>query len=471
MIRALAIAFFPILILAQGVDFEAWFTGQTLRFDYFHSGIATEEHISLDQVRLEGPWPGSRTRLIDDTNRGKFLFEVVDPASGQVLYSRGFSSIFGEYETTGEAHQGIWGSYHESQRFPEPKQPVRLVLKKRQDDGSFATFHSRDVDPRSRFVDRSAITPTGKVWSLFENGPAAEKMDLLVLGDGYTKKELKQFHKDAEYLMGILFDTEPFRSRKSDFNVWAIDVPTTETGISNPRAGIWRDNLLGCSYNSMDSDRYVLTCANRTVRDISAQAPYDATIILVNDRKYGGGGIYNLYTTAATQSNQAPYLVVHEFGHSFGSLGDEYYTSPTAYEDFNPPGVEPWEPNITALLDPTRLKWWHLMDADTPVPTPWNKVVYDSASYAYQEKRNALRAAGASEEAMEALFAEVKSITKPMLEAEEYFGKVGAFEGAGYEPQGLYRPEVDCIMFSRNRSDFCRVCVESIERVIDLYAK
>lgn len=469
--RALAIILLPALILAQGIDFNAWFTGQTLRWDYFHSGIATEEHISPDQVRLEGPWPGSRTQLIDNTNLGKYLFEVVDPASGQVLYSRGFASIYGEYETTGPAHAGIWGSIHESQRFPEPKQPVQLVLKKRQDDGLFAAFHSTEVDPQSRFVDRSAITPVGKVWSLFENGPPAEKVDLLVLGDGYTKKELKQFHRDVERLMGILFDTEPYRSRKDDFNVWAIDVVAAESGISNPRKGVWRDNPLGCSYNSMDSDRYVLTYANRTVRDISAQAPYDAVAILVNDRKYGGGGIFNLYTTAATGSNQAPYLIVHELGHSFGGLADEYYTSPTAYEEFNPPGVEPWEPNITALLDPTRLKWWHLMDSDTPVPTPWGKATYDSASYAYQEKRNALREAGASEEAMEELFAEVKNITKPMLEADEYYGKVGAFEGAGYEPVGLYRPELDCIMFSRNKSDFCRVCAEAIERVIDLYAK
>ena len=388
-----------------------------------------------------------------------------------LLYSRGFASIYGEYETTGPAHQGIWGSVHESQRYPEPKQPVRLVLKKRQPDGTFATFHTTEVDPQSRFVDRSVIAPRGKVWSLFENGPPAVKVDFLVLGDGYTKKELKQFHKDVERLMGILFNTEPYRSRKDDFNVWAIDVPAAESGISNPRKGVWRDNPLGCSYNSMDSDRYVLTYANRAVRDISAQAPYDAVVILVNDRKYGGGGIFNLYTTAATQSNQAPYLIVHELGHSFGGLADEYYTSPTAYEEFNPPGVEPWEPNITALLDPTRLKWWHLMESDTPVPTPWGKAAYDSASYAYQEKRTALREAGASEEAMEELFAEVKSITQPMLEADEYYGKVGAFEGAGYEPVGLYRPEIDCIMFSRNRSAFCRVCAEAIERVIDLYVK
>jgi hypothetical protein len=455
--------------LAQ--SFSAFFTGQTLRFDYLHSGIAAEEHISLDEVCLEGPWPGSRAHLLDETNLGKFMFEVVDTASGQIIYSRGFASIYGEWETTGEAREGVWRSFHESQRFPEPKAPVRLILNKRGEDGAFHPFYTTVVDPQSRFVDRSAIAPQGKVWSLFENGPATTKVDLLFLGDGYTKKERRQFHKDVERLAANLFETEPFKARKADFNVRAIDLAAAESGISNPRAGVWRDSPLGCSFNSFDSDRYVLTYANRAVRDIAAQAPYDAMVVLFNDRKYGGGGIFNLYATAATQSNQAPYLVVHEFGHSFAGLADEYYTSDVAYEDFNPPGIEPSEPNITALLDPKQLKWWHLMDTDTPVPTSWNQAAYDSASYAYQEKRRKLRAEGASEEVMEALFAENKSITKPLLEAEPYFGKVGAFEGAGYQAKGLYRPEVDCIMFSRNPTSFCRVCADAIERIIDLYAE
>jgi len=459
------------LALGLGQSFDTYFTGQTLRFDYYHSGIATEEHISLDQVRLEGPWPGSHAHLVDDTNLGRYLFQVVDSASGQVIYSRGFASIYGEWETIGEAKEGIWRSLHESQRFPEPRKPVRLILNKRGDDGAFHPTYTGLVDPQTRFVNRSSIAPQGKVWKLFENGPPATKVDLLFLGDGYTKKERKKFHKDVERLAGILFETEPFRSRKGDFNVRAINLAAAESGISNPRAGVWRDSPLGLSFNAFDTDRYVLTYANRTIREVAAQVPYDALIILFNDRKYGGGGIFNLYATASAQSSQAPYLIVHEFGHSFAGLADEYYTKSVAYEDFNPPGVEPWEPNITALLDPKQLKWWHLLDIDTPIPTPWNQAAYDSASHAYQEKRSRLRAEGASEEVMEALFTEMKGITKPLLEAEPYFSKVGAFEGAGYQAKGLYRPQVDCIMFSRNRDHYCRVCREAIERMIDLYAE
>ncbi|MFB0517128.1 MAG: M64 family metallopeptidase [Candidatus Neomarinimicrobiota bacterium] len=459
------------LAYTLGQAFDNYFTGQTLRFDYYHSGTATEEHISLDQVRLEGSWPGSRAHLVDDTNLGKYLFQVVDTASGQVIYSRGFASIYGEWETIGEARKGIWHSFHESQRFPEPRKPVRIILNKRGNDGAFHPIYTGLVDPQSRFVNRSSIAAQGKVWALFENGPPAAKVDLLFLSEGYTKKERRQFHKDVERLAGVLFGAEPYHSRKGDFNVRAIDLAAVESGISNPRAGIWRDSPLGLSFNAFDLDRYVLTWANQIIRDIAAQAPYDALIILFNDRKYGGGGILNLYTTASARSNEAPYLLIHEFGHSFGGLGDEYYASTVAYEEFIPPGVEPWEPNVTALLDPQQLKWWHLLDIDTPIPTPWNQAAYDSASYAYQQKRRELREQGASEESMDALFGEVKAITKAMLEAEPYFGKVGAFEGASYQAKGLYRPEVDCIMFSRNHHYYCRVCTEAIERIIDLYAE
>ncbi|MEE9162946.1 MAG: M64 family metallopeptidase, partial [Candidatus Neomarinimicrobiota bacterium] len=389
---------------------------------------------------------------------------------GRVIYSRGFASIFGEWETIPEARDG-WGSFHESQRFPEPRRPVRLVLKKRGADGTFQLLHSRMVDPESRFVNRAKITFKGRNWALMDNGPPEVKADLLIMGDGYTKREFRKFRSDARRLVDVLFNTEPFLARRDDFNVRAIHVPAPESGISNPRSYVWRDNPLGSSYNSFDLDRYVLTYANRAVREIAAQVPYDAILILVNERKYGGGGILNLYTTAAAGSRQAPYLIVHEFGHSFAGLGDEYYTSPVAYDDFLPIGVEPLEPNITALLDPKSLKWWHLLESDTPIPTPWDQTAFDTVSYAFQQKRAQLRAKGVSEEVMDGYFREVKEATQPILQAQTHYGKVGAFEGAGYQARGLYRPEVDCIMFSRNRPDFCRVCSEAIETVIDLYAK
>lgn len=456
---------------AAADDFDQRFTGRTLRFDYFHTGTATEEHVSLDRLRLEGDWPGSRTRLLDDTGLGKYRFRVVDPASGETLYSRGFASIYGEWETTGEARDGVWRTYHESQRFPEPRAPVRLVLEKRLPDGSMKEIYSAVADPADPTVDRSPVRGAGTLETLADHGPPATRVDLLVIGDGYTEAERGRFFDDARRLTGALFDTEPFERRRGDFNVRALHVPAPESGITDPTTGTWRDNPLGLAYGAFGSERYVLTFANRELREAAAAAPYDALILLANSRKYGGGGIHNLWTTAAAGSGEADYLVVHEFGHSFAGLGDEYYTSPVSYEDFTPGGAEPWEPNVTALLDPETLKWRDLVGEGTPLPTPWNQERFDTAMHAYQERRQALREAGAPEEEMEALFAEIEQTTVPMLRSEEHWGEVGAFEGAGYQARGLYRPYLDCIMFTRNPDWFCPVCARAIERVIDLYAR
>jgi hypothetical protein len=451
-------------------DFDELFTGRTMRFDYHHAGSATEEHIALDQLRLEGEWPGSRTQLVDPTDLGKYRFSVRDPETGGVLWSRGFCSIWGEWETTGEASR-VWRVNHESQRFPEPRGEVELVLEKRRDDGSFGPLFAQVVDPTSRFVDRSALEQVGEVVPLFESGAPATKVDLLVVSDGYTQAQRDKFVGDVRRLVGVLFATEPFARRKGDFNVRALFVPSPEAGIPNPRQGQWPATALGLSFNAFDSDRYVLTYENEAVREAAAQAPYDALMLVFNSRKYGGGGIFNLWATCASDTEPAPYVFVHEFGHSFAGLADEYYTSQVSYEDFVPPGSEPWEPNVTALLDPEKLKWRDLIESDTPLPTPWGKQLYDETSRAYQAVRAEKIAAGASEEEMDALFAEVKAKTKPMLEGEPHFGQVGAFEGAAYQAKGLYRPEVDCIMFTRNPTSFCRVCTRAIERVIDLYSR
>ena len=450
--------------------FDELFTGRTLRFDYHHAGCATEEHVALDVLRVEGEWPGSRTQLVDTTDLGKYLFKVVDKASGQVLWSRGFCSVYGEWETTGEAKQ-VWRVFHESQRFPEPRGEVQLVLEKRADDGSFSPIFGQAVDPDSRFVDRSALRTSGEVLPLFESGAAATKVDLLVLSDGYTAGQRDKFLSDVRRLAAVLFSTEPFARRKGDFNLRALFVPSPESGIPDPRKGDWPATTLGLSFNAFDSDRYVLTYENETLREVAAQAPYDALMLLFNQRKYGGGGIFNLWATCASDTEPAPYIFVHEFGHSFAGLADEYYSSQVSYEHFVPPGTEPWEPNVTALLDPAELKWRDLMAPGTPLPTPWRKEAFDAVDLAYQKVRAEKVAAQASEEEMDALFREVKQETGPLLRAEPHFGRVGAFEGAAYQAKGLFRPEVDCIMFTRNPTSFCRVCERAIERVIDLYAR
>jgi hypothetical protein len=453
---------------AAAPDFDARFTGSALRVDYAHCGTARQEAIALTGYRAEGEWAGSRTQLIDCSDTGKYRFRMFDKASGSELYSRGFASIFSEWETTAAAKQG-WSSFQECQRFPEPRASVFLALEKRGADGRFAEFWRTELDPQSRFVDRSPIPAVGEVIALRENGPSAKQVDLLIVADGYTAQQRDKFVADAKRLSDILLATQPFARHAASFSVRCLFVPTPESGISNPRKGIWKDSAFGLSFNAFDSDRYVLTYEDQTLRNAAAQAPYDALILLFNERKYGGGGIYNLWATVASDTEPAPYVFVHEFGHSFAGLADEYYNSQVAYEEFNPAGVEPWEPNATALLDPKKLKWQDLVDSATPVPTPWNQTLYDQVDLAYQKQRAEAIAQQASEERNEELMREIKAQTAVLLATEPHRGKVGAFQGSMYEAKGLFRPEVDCIMFSRNPTHFCKVCERALERMIRMY--
>ena len=283
--------------------YEAQFTNDTMRIDYFHTGGPDSgETVSLDRVVNDGPWAGSRTQLVDTTNLGHYLFEVRDKASGALLYSRGFSSIYGEWATTGEqktAHR----TFHESLRLPWPRQPIAVTLKKRKADSSFAPVWSTDVDPASRFVNRAPLKEhAGRVWPVFESGPAAEKVDLLIIGEGYTAAQLPKFHRDVQRLLPALFAEEPFKSRRADFNVRALDLPSAESGVNRPNAGAFRRTPLSAEYNIFDSERYVLTFDNRALRDAASAAPYEFIEILVNEKTYGGGGIFNAQATASVDS-------------------------------------------------------------------------------------------------------------------------------------------------------------------------
>ena len=438
-----------------------------MRLDYYHSGNAKQEMFSVDRVVLEPlPWPGQPNKTTDATNLGKYLFEVRD-AGGRVVFSRGFASIYGEWETTAEA-QSMNRTFHESLRFPAPDGPVKVVIRKRDARNEFQDAWTADVDPKSIFVDPSSPPAPGALIAIEKNGDPAQKVDLLLLGDGYTAAERAKFEGDARRMVAILFATSPFRERRRDFNVWGLVPAAAESGVSRPSSGIHRASPVGATYDAFGSERYILTFENRAMREAAAFAPYEFIEILTNTRTYGGGGIFNLYSTVAVDSEQAPYVFVHEFAHHFAALADEYYTSPVAYAPAPANRIEPWEPNVTALLDPKTLKWRDLVEPGTPLPTPWQKAEYEKGSRAYQERRAKIRAANRPEEEMEALFREAAAFEQKLFKAEKYFGKVGAFEGANYEATGYYRPEVDCIMFTRSMQ-FCAVCRRAIERVIELY--
>jgi len=443
----------------------------TMRVDYYHTGNATEERFSLDRLVIEPlAWPGNRAKPLDDTNRGKYFFEVVDAASGRTLYSRGFASIYGEWETTGEAKQ-INRTFSESLRFPALDRPARIVVKKRDAKNRFQDVWTFTVDPADKFIERGAATfDAGGLLKLHDAGDPATKLDFLILGDGYTSAERAKFERDAKRLVGILFATSPFKERQQDINVWGLCPASAESGISRPSQGIHRRTPVGATYDAFDSERYVLTFDNRAFRDIAANAPYEAVEILVNSQTYGGGGIYGLYSTVAADSLWAPYIFVHEFGHHLAGLADEYYTSDVAYLP-SAERVEPWEPNVTALLDPAALKWKDLVTPGTPVPTPWPKAEFEAYSRSTQERRRQIRAANRPESEMDALFTEEMAHETALLGSAPYAGKVGAFEGANYEARGQYRPQSDCIMFTRDKVPFCAVCRRAIEQIIDLYSR
>ena len=454
--------------MVRAPDFDSFFEDKTMRVDYYHTGDATMEVFALERAVSDGPWAGSRARLLDDTNFGKYLYKVYDSASGQLIYSRGFSSLYGEWETTAEA-ESMHRTLHESLRFPWPKQPVRIVLDKRDAQNVFQPIWEIEIDPAARSVNPADLPPLGKVWTLFESGPPSEKVDIVLLGEGYTEEELPKFHEDARRLTEEMFATEPFKSRRSDFNVRAIDIATAESGVSRPHGGTYRRNPSGAQYSIFDSERYLLTYDNRSLRDILSAAPYEFMGILVNEKQYGGGGIYGTQMATSVDTDFSDYVFVHEFGHHFAALADEYYLSPVAYETGAVEFVEPWEANITALHDPEKLKWRDLVEPGTPLPTPWGKAQYEEHARAIGERRGELIREQAPEEEFDALFHEQRGIESKMLASTEYSGKVGAFEGASYEPAGLYRSEVDCIMFTRDEVGFCRVCSRAIEKIIDLY--
>jgi hypothetical protein len=459
----------PITVILMAATVSPTVAPRTMRVDYYHSGNSSQETFGFDEAVLEPlPWPGNPGRAEDTTNLGKYLFEVRDHATKTLLYSRGFASIYGEWETTDEA-KSLTRTFSESLRFPAPENKVQVILKKRNAQNLFREIWAFDLDPKGMFVDRSNPPQGGPVIEIEKHGDPSGKVDLLILGDGYTAGERAKCEQDARRLSGILFSTEPFRSRRTDFNVWAICTASAESGISRPSSGIHHRSAIGSTYDAFGSERYILTFNNKAFRDIASWAPYEFVEILVNNNTYGGGGIFNLYSTVAADSLWAPYIFVHEFGHHLGGLADEYYTSDVAY---NPPAerIEPWEPNVTALLSPALLKWRSLVSPDTPIPTAWNKKAFEDFSREIQNRRRQIRKENRPESEMDSLFRQEKASEEKMLREEKYAGKVGAFEGANYEPQGYYRSETNCIMFTRT-DYFCQVCKLAIERVLDLYSR
>ena len=413
--------------------FEDYFGEGTLRIDIIHAGGQSSESISIRQLIKEPVWSGPKNAIAANpqgplshaARLGKYRVDLVDRGTGRVIYQNGFGTLFGEWQTTEEA-RSVRRAFEETLEVPFPKNPVEIRVYSRDKTGEMKQVFVAPIDPRSHLIGRPPKFPEAEVYELEVSGDPSKKVDLLILGDGYTVEDKAKFEGDCRRFMHTFFQVEPFKRLRDRFNVRAVFAASTDSGIDEPRKGVYSDTPFGMTFSTFDLARYCMSEAVWAMHDYAASVPHDALLLMGNSSRYGGGAIYNYYTVFVSDNEYDDYLPVHEFGHGFAGLGDEYYTSAVAYSDFYPQGVEPWEPNITALIEPDHLKWKAFVDPDTPLPTP-----EDDPRFA---------------------------------------DKVGAFEGAGYAAKNLFRPQKDCKMFSKGNKAFCRVCEQAMVDMIRHYA-
>lgn len=410
----------PLLTQAQLI-FDEHFTDRTMRFDFILAGNSESTKVFPVSVITEPFWGGSLQNLTDPFNYGNFRYEVFDAGTGTVLYSKGFCTLYQEWQTTAEAKR-IEKSFHEVATFPFPKNKVRFVLSIRGRDGLFTKLYETDIDPASYFIinekpDEALAT------RIYGSGDPHTSLDIAFLSEGYTKGEMGKFRADVKRMADILFEEAPFDKYRERINIWAVEAPSQESGTDVPGEGIYVNTALNSSYYTFDVDRYLTTQDIRSVNDYAAAAPHDQIVVLINSPRYGGGGVYNYYSAVTSDHKFTPQVFTHEFGHGFAGLADEYYSSEVAYEEFYPLAVEPWEPNITTMVN-FESKWKDLIAKSVPVPTPNTK---------------------------------------------KYTGVTGLFEGGGYSAKGIFRPSFDCRMKSNEAESFCEVCQRAIEEMILFY--
>ena len=452
--------------------YEKYFTNDALRIDFFHSGTKDEEKISIDQFYKTTPWAGSRRNLIDTLNAGYYMIRVVDGKTNNLIYSYGFSTLFNEWQTTQEALEGAWKTIHETVIIPYPKNEIQFEFWGRDQKSHFSRLiFSTRIDPWSYNISKENRASGAIKLDSVINGNYAHKVDLAIIGDGFTSSELTRFLNVAKDLTDTLFTIPPFKNYNQEFNLYFVIAPSQDSGTDDPRKGIFSKTALNMSFNAFDSQRYLMTFDTKSIHDVASIVPYDAIVILVNSETYGGGGIYNFYASTSAFNEWSPYVYVHEFGHSFAGLADEYYTSDVAYSEFFPPGNEPWETNVTPLLDSKNVKWAKYIDSGIAIPTPWDKDKFDKENVHYRKKIKLMT----DEKASASEIAKVRDNHQTWLDAffmkHRYAGKTGAFEGAGYASEGLYRPAVNCIMFSKGLAGFDAICKNTIERRIQFLTK
>lgn len=409
--------FCSLTCLAQS-EFDKHFTKKSLRIDFALSGNSQFQAAAIQQLREEPIWGGPVKNLIDKFNYGGYYVNLYDKANNELIYSRGFNTLFEEWRTTEQAKTETQ-SWTNSISIPYPKTTVVVEITARdKEDMQFHPLLKMDIDPASIFIDRGKLKEN-KVTQIQYKGEPNEKVDLVFIAEGYTASEQDKFVADARKFSETLFQTPPYTTQRENFNIWAVNLISEDSGTDVSGKGIYKNTALNSGYYTFGVDRYLTTQDMKSIRDAVWNVPCDAVFILVNTDTYGGGGMYNLYAMGTADNEQTQHVFVHEFGHSFAGLADEYFSSEVAYQDFYNLKYEPWEPNITTLVD-FDSKWKDLLPANTPVPTPLDNAHKD---------------------------------------------KAGVFEGGGYIAKGIYRPMDHCMM--RDYAPFCPACSRAILRMID----
>jgi hypothetical protein len=420
--KTILILLFASVALFPQADFDKYFTDKSLRVDYFHTGDSLNDSYSIDELKEEPYWGGSKTNLLDNFNYGRYEIKVFSENDNTLIYSKTYSTLFDEWQTTDEAKLTA-KTFSETVTMPYPREKIRIEFYSRDKQNLQHKKFEYHVDPDNYFIskERRFEYPSFKV---VNNGDPAVKVDIVILPEGYTKDEMDDFKKDCKKFADYLFAVSPYSENKDKFNIWGVEAPSPEEGTDIPADGVWKKTLLNTQFYTFDLERYLMTSDYKSVRDLAANAPYDQIYILVNSDKYGGGSIYNYYSVCVNNNEYSEYVFTHEFGHGLAFLADEYYTSDVAYNDFYPLNIEPLEPNITTLVN-FDSKWKDMVDRDTPVPTP---------------------------------------------DISKYKSKVGVFEGGGYVAKGVYRPMEDCSMKTATVNNFCPVCKRAIQQIIDFYS-
>ncbi len=406
--------------MADGqVDYQGHFNGQALRIDFLLAGGADREAFYLRGLQQEAPWAGPRSGLISPFGYGNYWVEVKDTAREKVLYRRGFSTLFEEWQTTRQA-KSEQRAFPHTIRIPYPMHPVYVQISK--NEPGHPVIWEKIVDPNDYFI-RDEDPPQAEVTRIQQGGAPATSVDIAFVAEGYTSVQMDKFEEDVGRITRYIFNLAPFDQYRQDFNIYAVRAVSQQTGTDVPGEEIYKNTALNTSYYTFDVPRYLTTTATVKIRDYAANVPYDHIFVLVNTSRYGGGGFYNHYSATTSDHLYSEEVAVHEFGHGFAGLGDEYYNSEVAYNAFYDTIREPWEPNLTTLVN-FKAKWKDMVDEHTPVPTP---------------------------------------------RAEKYYPKTGVFEGGGYVAEGVYSPSMHCKMKSNQADSFCAVCQRAIERMILYY--